>query len=148
MTPLPLRDVHEGVAPAWWPPAPGWWLLLGAIVIVATLLGWRAAAKRRRREAILRLFDDALAHAGTPAQQVAAMSELLRRAARRKHAGADRLLGDEWLRFLDEGMPRPVFSTGAGRLLGDGGFRPQVAAQECAVLRDLARERYLRWMRA
>ena len=33
MTPLPLRDVHEGVAPAWWPPAPGWWLLLGAIVI-------------------------------------------------------------------------------------------------------------------
>ena len=44
MTPLPLRDVHEGVAPAWWPPAPGWWLLLGAIMIVATLLGWRSSS--------------------------------------------------------------------------------------------------------
>ena len=35
MTPLVLRDVHEGLAPAWWPPAPGWWMVLGAVVAVA-----------------------------------------------------------------------------------------------------------------
>lgn len=148
MTPLVLRDVHEGAAPAWWPLAPGWWLVLGAIVVVAAWLWWRATAKRRHRAVILCLFDDAVASAGTPAQQVAAMSELLRRAARRKHAAADRLQGEDWLHFLDEGMPQPVFSAGAGRLLHDGGFRPDVAAPASDALRVVARERYLRWMQA
>ena len=146
MTPLALRDVQEGVAPAWWPPAPGWWLVLGVVVLVAAFLAWRTARRRRRREAILRLFDDAVARAGTPSQQVAAMSELLRRAARRKDPSADTLDGEAWLRFLDEGMSQPVFTAGAGALLRDGGFRADVAAQESEALRVIARERYLAWM--
>lgn len=146
MTPLALRDVQEGVAPAWWPPAPGWWLLLAVVVLVAALLAWRTARQRRRRAAILRLFDDAVNCAGTPSEQVAAMSELLRRAARRKDPSADTLDGDAWLRFLDEGMSQPVFTTGAGTLLRDGGFRADVAAQESEALRVIARERYLAWM--
>ena len=146
MTPLVLRDVHEGIAPAWWPPAPGWWLVLAVVAAVAAFAAWRVAAKRRRRAEILRLFDDTVARAGTPAQQIAAMSELLRRAARRKDQAADTLEGEDWLRFLDEGMPQPMFSAGAGRLLQDGGFRADVAAHESDALRGIARQRYLRWM--
>jgi hypothetical protein len=146
MTPLALRDVQEGVAPAWWPPAPGWWWVLGIVVLVAALLAWRTARRRRRREAILRLFDDAVAQAGTPSQQVAAMSELLRRAARRKDPSADTLDGEAWLRFLEEGMAQPVFSAGPGALLRDGGFRADVAAHDSEALRAIARQRYLDWM--
>ena len=145
--PLVLRDVHEGIAPAWWPPAPGWWWVATVIVVVAMLLAWRWMRRRRRDGAILRLFDEAVARAGTPSQQVAAMSELLRRAARRKDAKADTLEGDAWLRFLDEGLPRPVFVAGAGAVLRDGGFRPDVAADEADALHAIARDRYLRWMR-
>jgi len=146
MTPLTLRDVHEGVAPAWWPPAPGWWLVLAFVAVVAIALAWRQRRARRRAAAVMHVFDDALARAATPSQQVAAMSELLRRAARRRHPGADSLQGDDWLRVLDDGMPQPVFSTDAGRLLLDGGFRDDVTAAEAAALCELARQRYLAWM--
>ena len=146
MTPLVLRDVHEGLAPAWWPPAPGWWLLLAAILAIAALFAWRMLRRSRRRAMILRLFDETVAQAATPSLQVAAMSELLRRAARRKHANADTLDGDDWLRFLDAGLPQPVFAAGAGTLLRDGGFRADVSAHEAEALRIVARERYLHWM--
>ncbi|MES2858140.1 MAG: DUF4381 family protein [Pseudomonadota bacterium] len=147
MTPtLPLRDVHPGIPPPWWPPAPGWWLVLATIMLVIGFLAWCAARRRRRREAILGLFDDAVEVAGTPAQQVAAMSELLRRAARRAHPGADTLEADDWLRVLDDGLPQPVFSAGAGALLRDGGYRADVSTQQADALRVVARERYLLWM--
>ena len=147
MTPsLQLRDVHEVFAPAWWPPAPGWWLLLAAILAIAAFFAWRTLRRHRRRAMILRLFDETVAQAATPSLQVAAMSELLRRAARRKHANADTLDGDDWLRFLDAGLPQPVFAAGAGALLRDGGFRADVSAHEAEALRIVARERYLHWM--
>lgn len=146
MTPLALRDVQEGVAPAWWPPAPGWWLVLAAVMLVAALLAWRTARQRRRRAAILRLFDEAVDRAGTPSRQIAAMSELLRRAARRKDASAGTLEGEAWVRFLDNGLAEPVFAAGAGALLRDGGFRADVAAHESEALRAIARQRYLDWM--
>lgn len=146
MTPLALRDVQEGIAPAWWPPAPGWWLVLVVVVLVVGLLAWRSARQRKRQDAILRLFDEAVDRAGSPSQQVAAMSELLRRAARRRDASADTLEGEAWLRFLDKGLAQPVFAAGAGALLRDGGFRADVAAHEAEALRTIARQRYLDWM--
>ena len=148
MTPaLQLRDVHEGTAPAWWPPAPGWGLVLLLVMAIAGLLAWRRRRVRQREAAILRLFDQAVAEAGTPSRQVAAMSELLRRAARRKHAQADALVGEDWLHFLDEGLQEPVFSSGVGALLRDGAFRADVDARDAEALRVVARERYLDWMR-
>ncbi len=74
------------------------------------------------------------------------MSELLRRAARQVDPAADRLEGVDWLQFLDDGQPGGPFSAGAGALLRDGGFRTDVAEDEVAALRALARERYLSWM--
>ena len=148
MTPaLPLpKDVHLPTAPALWPLAPGWWVLIGLLVLVVTLLAlwWRQRTRRRSR--VLRIFDDAVAAAETPTEQIAAMSNVLRRAARRQRADADVLDGADWLALLDEGMPQSVFTSGAGALLREGGFRRDVAAAEVEALRQVARDRYRRWM--
>ena len=145
---LPLRDIHEPVAPAWWPPAPGWWIVAGVLLLALAWLAWRRWRRVRRHRLAERVFDAAMASAGTPTARIAAMSELLRRAARRSDPLADTLDGDEWLRFLDEGLPQPVFAGGAGRLLGDGAFRPDASDVEVEALRVLARARFLAWMRA
>lgn len=145
---LPLRDIHQPLAPPWWPPAPGWWLLVAVVLAMAALAWWFVARRRRRQQAIAAQFDATVQQADSPAAQVAAMSELLRRAARRHDDQADRYTGDAWLQFLDTGLKRPVFAGGAGRLLLEGAFRPDVDADSVASLRPLARQRYLSWMSA
>jgi len=145
-TQLQLRDIHLPPEPSWWPPAPGWWLLAGVLLLVAGGAWWWLRRRRERRAAILRLFEDTVDAAGSPAQQVAAMSDLLRRAARRKDPLADRLQGDDWLRFLDRGMTPPCFEHGPGALLREGAFRRDTDAGAARALRTVARERYLAWM--
>lgn len=170
---LVLRDIHQPAAPPWWPPAAGWWWLTAALLLITALALYIAHRRRKRRSAIAALFDNAVAAAGTPSAQVAAMSELLRRAARRRDPQADRLEGEAWLQFLDgpahndrntsdqaagkrggkqsasKGMPRagsPQFSQGVGRVLLDGGYRRDVDAGEVAALGKIARARFLAWM--
>ncbi|WP_425599997.1 DUF4381 domain-containing protein [Lysobacter antibioticus] len=146
--PLPLRDIHQPDAPSLWPLAPGWWMLIAAVALVALLVYvWQRRRQRRRRD-IARVFDQALEAAATPAAEVAAMSELLRRAARRHDRQADRLQGEQWLEFLDRGSKRSDFVDGPGRLLLDGGYRREADAAQVAALRELARQRFLRWMGA
>lgn len=144
--PLPLRDVHPGIAPGWWPPAPGWWMLAVILMIVIGVIVFYGSRKRRHQAALSRLFDEAVDRAEAPSLQVAAMSQLLRRAARRRDPAADRLEGDAWLQFLDGDLPGQPFSTGAGALLRDGGFRAKLPAEDVAALRTLAYQRYLSWM--
>ena len=144
---LPLKDVHPGLTPAWWPPAPGWWMLAAAALLLLIGIGLWLHVRRRRIHAALRYFDDALAQAGTPVAEIAAMSGLLRRAARRIDPQADRLQGDDWLRFLDAGSKQPAFLHGPGALLRDGAFRPEADPAEVEALRVVARRRYLDWMR-
>ncbi|MGY1408515.1 MULTISPECIES: DUF4381 domain-containing protein [unclassified Luteimonas] len=143
---LPLRDVHEPVAPPWWPLAPGWWIVAGALLLVALVLAWLHWRRARRRRLVARLFDDTLAAAPTRPGQVVAMSELLRRAAARRVPEAATRDGDAWLLLLDEGLPEPVFSAGAGAILRDGGFRQDVDAAEVEALRVIARARFIDWM--
>lgn len=156
-TTLVLRDIHPPVAPPWWPPAPGWWMLAAALLVVLAVFVLWLRRDRRRRVSIERAFDEAVAAAGTPAARVATVSELLRRAARRREAQADRLQGDAWLGFLDgaAGGPRATstddgvrgpFSDGPGRLLLDGGFRREVDETEVAALLPIARRRYRQLM--
>ena len=162
---LVLRDIHQAAAPPWWPPAPGWWLLAALVLLVIALWAWFAARRRKRRRAIAAIFDQMLAAADTPGAQVAAMSELLRRAGRRRNPTADRLQGDAWLEFLDSGAgtadlrggrklvakPRTVsndFAQGPGRLLLEGGYRRDVDAGEVKALHAIARARFLDWMAA
>ena len=145
---LLLRDIHQPPPPPWWPPAPGWWWLAAALLLCAAA-GWHFYHRRRqRRRAIAAVFDQAVDAAQTPSAQVAAMSELLRRAARRRDAQADRLQGDAWLAFLDAGYKRPVFANGVGRVLLDGGYRREVDVDQVVALREVARARFLDWMAA
>lgn len=143
---LLLRDIHQPVAPPWWPPAPAWWWLAAALLLLAAAISYFVRRRRQRRRAITALFDQAVDAAPTPSAQVAAMSELLRRAARRRDAQADRLQGDAWLTFLDAGSKQPEFSNDVGRLLLDGGYRREVDADHVAALRAIARARFLDWM--
>jgi hypothetical protein len=144
---LVLRDIHAAPATPWWPPAPGWWIAF-ALLLAAIAIVWAMAWRRRaRRRAIARVFDAALASAPTPAAQVAAMSELLRRAARLRDPHADRYEGEQWRAHLDAGSKQPLFDGEAGTLLLEGAFRREVDADAVAALRERARRRYLEWMR-
>lgn len=143
---LVLRDVHAASAAPWWPPAPGWWLVLAVVVACAAIAFVFLRRRAMRRRAIARVFDDALAHAATPSAQVAAISELLRRAARRRDPDADRYEGDRWRAHLDAGAKQALFAGDAGALLLDGAFRREVDVDAVADLRTRARKRYLEWM--
>ena len=143
---LVLRDIHASVAPSWWPPAPGWWMVAAALLALG--LGYALWRRRRnlRDRRIAALFDDAVAAAADPAASVATMSELLRRAARQNHPRADTLSGEAWLALLDGGDPDAPFTSGAGRLLLEGGFRRDPDPQAVATLHLLARARFIGWM--
>lgn len=144
MATLVLRDVHVPASPSWWPLAPGWWLVLAGVLLVVLGIGaWRVLHHRRRRT--WRRWFDAAGDAPTAADQVAAMSDRLRRAARRLDPAADRLEGEAWLRFLD-GRRGHAFSQGPGRLLLDGGYRRDVPAAELAAATLVARARFLELM--
>lgn len=144
---LVLRDVHAAAATPWWPPAPGWWLVFAAITLVIVALLVFLQRRRAKHRAIARLFDDALANARTPVAQVAAMSELLRRAARRRDPEADRYVGEAWRAHLDQGAKQRLFDDDTGALLLDGAFRRDVDPGSVEALRTRARRRYLEWMR-
>ena len=144
---LVLRDIHAAPATPWWPPAPGWWLVFAAVVLALSALAWFAQRRRARHRAIARVFDDALAGAASPAAQVAAMSELLRRAARRHDPEADRYVGDAWRAHLDRNAKHRLFDDNTGALLLDGAYRRDVDPALVDALRDRARRRYLEWMR-
>lgn len=148
---LPLRDVHLP------PPTQvglsalggGWAIALAvltlAALIVLGLFFWR---RRKRAQAAGLLFDATVDAAPDNAARVAAISELLRRAARRRDVGADRLGGEAWLRFLDAVGPRgDACLADAGRTLLEGGFRRDVDAGALAALRPLARARFVALMR-
>ena len=93
-----LRDIHLPPPPSWWPPAPGWWCLAVLVLAALVWLIYRGAVRRRRRryrQALLTLVDEAAA-LGSPAEQMAALHALLRRAARRLDRHADTQRGADW----------------------------------------------------
>lgn len=141
---LPLRDVHLPGAPGWWPLPPGWWLVLG--VCTALVLGmalWRAHRRRIRRRWQAR-FDAAVNAAATPAAQLAAIAELLRRAARLRQPGAELLQGPAWLQFLVSDAS--VLAEGDAALLLDGAYQRAPDAAAVARLQPLARARFVQLM--
>ena len=141
---LVLRDVHVPAAPSMWPPAPGWWVVAAAVLMVIAILWLLKVQQQRKLQARQRLFDETCRNLPASAQ-IAAMSELLRRAARQIDKHADRLQGEAWLQFLD-GKQGHDFSKGAGRLLLEGGFRRDVADADLAATKYVARARFLELM--
>lgn len=128
--PLPLRDIQLPAEPGWWPPAPGWWIVATVLLIVAAYLALRLQRRwtlHRRRQQRLRQLEESLRVAGShgPAR-IAAGSEFLRRLARRDAPQAVTLQAEAWLAFLDRDLPDAPFSSGPGRLLLEGGYRPSL----------------------
>lgn len=144
---LVLRDIHAAVAPTWWPPAPGWWLLAALLLLLgAGALAWRVRRKRQRCR-IEQLFDHGVDAADSPAAQVAAISALLRRAARRRDPDAGLLQGDAWIGLLTSAAPTAdALDPALQVLLLEGGFRRAVDADEVRRLRAIARPVFVHWM--
>lgn len=124
-TQLPLRDLHLPDAIGWWPLAPGWWLLLllaaGALtyLLLRAFRAWQKNAPRRFALAELARYEKEYLQHRDPVTLGKQLSELLRRgmlayASRGEVAG---LTGDEWLIWLDNGMPLPYFHTQGGKSL-------------------------------
>jgi len=124
-TALPLRDLHLPDAIGWWPLAPGWWGVIVILVVVVAYSSWRAyrrwqfnAPRRYAMRELARYETEYLEHRN-PVALGKQLSELLRRAMlayapRDEVAG---LTGDQWLAWLDLGMPLPYFHTEGGRSL-------------------------------
>lgn len=149
---LQLRDIHLPPEPSWWPPAPGWWvlaILLGILAWQLTRLGLRRWRAHRRRRALQAEFDAVLAVSG-PSAQLAAISELLRRAARNADPTAATLVGKAWLEFLDRSTDASAaaFSEGPGRLLLDGPYRADLDAASVGALIAPARRCFLKLVQA
>mgnify|MGYP001546236083 CR=1 FL=1 len=124
-TDLPLRDIHLPEAVGLWPLAPGWWLVIGLVVLTLGWLmirAWRRwqfnAPRRYALKSLAAVEAEYLSHRD-PVRLAKAVSSLLRRgmlayAPRGEVAG---LTGEDWLRWLDEGLPVPYFHTEGGRSL-------------------------------
>lgn len=144
--PIVLRDIHRAEMPSLWPPAPGWWLLALAVLLIALTIRWWLKRRRMYRQAVEALFDDAINATRIGPERVAAISALLRRAARRHRVDADTVDGEDWLALLKTDMPADSFEGEAGQLLLEGGFRRDVDAASLNAMQATARQRFLRWM--
>jgi len=146
-TTLDLRDIHLAPAAQFWPPAPGWWLLAllaGAALAFLALWLYRRYCRHRQRRRILQELDQLgmTCTRVTAPEFVTAVSTLLRRVALQHHA-RDRvapLSGAAWLQFLDETGGNGQFTTGVGKLLGDGPYVPCLQEIPSEPLLALARD--------
>lgn len=143
---LPLRDIHLDQAPPWWPPAPGWWMLLAALLVIGAALLGRWWWQRERLRRLHALFDRTVPEDAQAPMQIAAMSEILRRAARRVHADADRLDDAQWRGLLQSGSPDAALDAQAIDLLMQGGYQRSADPRATAELRVQARRRFVDWM--
>ena len=130
-----LRDIHEPVAPGFWPPAPGWWLVLGlalAVALVATLLARRLL---RHRAALRAPYVAAEGHIRRAARQHAAgeidaraladrVSDVLKRVlvGVERREGAVTATGEGWKQVIAERFP-DAEPTSLAQTLGNARFR-------------------------
>jgi len=146
---LPLRDIHLPPLPGWWPPAPGWWLVLTVLCCALTALFFAVRRHNRlryRREALQQL-KELEKNRQMPSQTLLAeLSALLRRVSRCTEAenASARLIGQDWLRFLDQNLPDAPFSRGPGRILEHGPYRPASEFDRDALI-HLCRQRINTW---
>lgn len=143
-TNLPLRDVHLPPAPGLWPPAPGWWLVAAVVLLLVAIPVLLRARRLRRERKWQREFDDELQAAGQGPLRLAALVELLRRAARANRAGSELLQGDAWLQVLD---PANALAPAQRDLLLQGAYQPAIDAAQLATLERWARTRHVALLR-
>ncbi len=141
---LPLRDIHlPDAINLFWPLAPGWWLLLAFLLFLIFISIWlfkrHKAPKRIARRHLKKLE---IAYSEKPKKLVQEISMLLRRFYITKYPRQEvaSLTGDSWLEFLDNQLGKQSFTTGKGRCLIDGPYRPSCADIDIQALLQLCRE--------
>lgn len=155
-----LRDIHEPVAPGFWPPAPGWWLVFGLGVLAIVLATLLARHWLRQRAALREPYVAAERHVRLAARQHAAgeidaraladrISDVLKRVLVRveRRQGATTAAGDAWTQALTERFPQPELAA-LRKALGEARFRPRFDADATGLataaidaLQNAARER-------
>ncbi|NOY63305.1 MAG: DUF4381 domain-containing protein [Gammaproteobacteria bacterium] len=149
-----LRDIHAPPAVSWWPPALGWWLVTGALLLLVISIvlyrHWRRKrALRRSALAELQRLKSIFEADGDVTAFVAQLSILLRRVALSGGRGqqAAGLVGDAWLRYLDQGLGERAhdeqsgaFSNGPGTVLVSAPYQRQPAIDDSAALTDLIQQ--------
>jgi hypothetical protein len=137
-TQIPLRDLHLPEMIGWWPLAPGWWFLIAmAVAGLAYLLyrsfrKWRRNASRRVALRELARIQKEFKEGVDEISLAIELSELLRRtmlayAPRSEVAG---LTGENWLRWLDQGLDEKPFSEGSGQNLESLPYRRPDAIED------------------
>jgi hypothetical protein len=157
-----LADIHLPAVISFWPPAPGWWLLAALVLVGLALLArqlyrqWQQEQRVKRVLAELALAYQAYEQASVDALHknqaglslLYAINSLLKRVALVHHTDVEvaPLSGLAWLRFLDQHGNNTDFTEGAGKVLGDGEYRPHFdgdAEALCQVARKWLVRQYL-----
>ncbi|WP_181700148.1 DUF4381 domain-containing protein [Chthonobacter albigriseus] len=112
--------------------------VLAACLVVALVVAFRQRrGTHPRREALARVKAAALL---PPDERLAAEAAALRSyVARVRGPGEAQAEGEEWLQTLDRVFATTAFTTGPGRALADGLYRPDGAPKDDAVDRLLMR---------
>jgi hypothetical protein len=136
MNDLPLKDIHLSDTILWWPPAPGWWLIavliIGLMLLLPTFLRW-LRYKPVRSLSLTELYLIRKNHQQQADQKktLQAITTLLRRTVMSKsgrigHAG---VVGDDWLKQLNEMSDKDCFTQEQGELLKHGRYQPIIEGQ-------------------
>jgi len=150
-----LADIHLPAEIPFWPPAPGWWALAALLLLALALLGRRQLQRLLLQRKLARaLHELEQVHSAWQRQQgsdtatrnaaglelLYGFNKVLKRVALVTTANPEvpRLTGAAWLRFLDSCGKGSEFTTGVGRVLADGTYRPAFNA-DVDALHELCR---------
>lgn len=104
-----LKDIHLPDPVSAWPPGPGWWLIMFLFIVLVVGLGlywhktqWRRQAKRQLQRFQAEPTQHFYYETNRFLKQIAVM--------RFGHQCAS-LSGESWLKFLDDKLKKPVFTT-------------------------------------
>ncbi|MGF1746033.1 DUF4381 domain-containing protein [Vibrio minamisatsumaniensis] len=114
--PLDLSPIITPSAPSWWPLAWGWWaVIITAIALIALVffIVKRRQKKQQAKNEALAYFHKKNNRSQKSSPSPSEAQDIVRQAAlsyfpREKVAG---LAGDDWLKFLDSQLAKPLFAT-------------------------------------
>ncbi len=138
-----LHDLHLPASVAAWPPAPGWWLVAALLITVIVVSVYRVSQNRRRNryrrlaQQELQQLLQQLPKSAPPAQQLAALNNLLKRVALIAYPNTPvaRLSGKAWAEFLVAHCPS--LSVNDFVLLSQGPYQSHHSAHDDQYHRDL-----------